>query len=358
MSVYDINGNKITTDAEQPYLASSERNELKVESDFDMSSFDLIRTFTAFDTDYATQNATPYVLDIDSDEFLETFYDQYLGVHDGLLVTKKKLGRDESDTYDIWCYDFIPYHAKKKILLSSGMHTYELPASFGLARWIKDYMESEDSVFAYMRQNVQISVIPIINPWGFNQTPQKKYGNVHGVNPNRNFNNWEDVWTDFPDYSANPSDANYNEWNVKGSAPFSEAETQIISKWLKNNTGSDFWIDCHTGVGCSRANYGDVWCIYVAESNLLANRIQTAATAIGGYIQSTYSRTPKYYIVTDSPNSIKSMYGDQVIGIPTMVIEQATGNDTLMTTMPNNSKPAIQYYALQIHAYVVSLLQT
>lgn len=359
MLVYDVNGNEITIDStsyETPYLSSSARNRLKEQSDFDMSSFDVIRTFTPFATDYATATATPKVLNITQQQFYDLFYEPYLGKHDDLMVTKKNLGKDQSGTYDVWCYDFIPYNAKKKILLSSGMHTYELPASFGLARWIKDYMESDDAVFQYMRENVQISLIPIVNPWGWNQNP-KTYGNVNGVNPNRNFNNWDDVWADFPEYSPDPSSSNYNEWNVKGDAPFSEAETKVLADWLKANTDAQFWIDCHTGLGVSRANSGDVWCIYVGSSNILADKIQSATTAIGGYIQSTYGSSPKYNVVTDSPNSIKSMYGDQIVGIPTMVIEQATGSDTKMTTVPNNSAPAIQYYALQIHAYVVSLLK-
>ena len=357
MAVYNINGVQIDEGSNAPYLSSSTRNRLKEYSDFDMSSFDTIRTFTAFAEDYATPNGQPYVLNITQSQFYNLFYEPYLGMHDELMVTKKNLGKDQSGQYDIWCYDFVPYNAKKKILLSSGMHTYELPASFGLARWVKDYMESNDSVFQYMRENVHISIIPIVNPWGFNQTPQKKYGNVNGVNPNRNFNNWDDVWSDFPEYSPDPTSPNYNEWNVKGEYPFSEAETQILAKWLKDNTDAQFWIDCHTGLGVSRANSGDVWCIYVGDSNILADKIQASAQAIGGYIQTTYSTTPKYNINTDNPNSIKSMYGDQVVSIPTMVIEQATGNDTLMTTVPNNSKPAIQYYALQIHAYVVGLLK-
>ena len=361
MAVYNINGARIdeggTIVETAPYLSSSEKNRLKEQSDFSMASFDVIRTFTAFAADYATPSDNYRRLNITSEQFLQTFYETYIGVHDDLVCTKKNLGKDQSGTYDIWCYDFIPYNAKKKILLSSGMHPYELPSSFGLARWVKDFMESSDPVFSYMRENVAISIIPIVNPWGWNQTPDKKYGNVNGVNPNRNFNNWDDAWSDYPSYSPDPSAPNYNEWDVKGDSPFSETETRILAKWLKNNTDAQFWIDCHTGAGCTRASYGDVWCIYVADSNILQTKIQSAATAIGGYIQSTYNTTPKYHIVTDSPNSIKSMYGDEIIGVPTMVIEQATGNDTLMTTIPNNSKPAIQYYALQIHAYVVSLLK-
>lgn len=357
MSVYDINGNELSSAVfKAPFLSSAVGNRLRNQYGFDMSEFQTIRTFTPFSTDYSTPSGQPYVLNITQEQFYSMFYEPYLGHHADLTVTKKNLGKDQSGTYDIWCYDFIPHNAKKKVLLSSGMHTYELPSSFGLARWVKDFMESSDSVFQYLRQNVQFSIIPIVNPWGWNQTPQKKYGNVHGVNPNRNFDNWDNAWADFPEYSPDPASPNYNEWNVKGSAPFSEAETKILCDWLKTNTDAEFWIDCHTGVGVSRANSGDVWCIYV-EGNVLASKIHAAATAIGGYIQSTYNKTPKYNVITDSPNSIKSMYGDSVVGVPTMVIEQATGSDTLMTTMPNNSSQAIQYYALQIHAYVVAQLK-
>lgn len=355
MNLYDINGNLIVLDA--PYMSASEKPLLKEQSDFDVSEFDVIREFTAFTTDYACDSSSFRLNSITQSQFYNTFYEPYLGQNDSMMVTKKNLGKDQSGIYDIWCYDFIPYNAKKKILLSSGMHAYELPASFGLARWIKEYMESSDEVFEYLRENVQISVIPIVNPWGWNHTPDKKYGNVNGVNPNRNFDNWEGAWASFPNYSPDPGNQNYDEWNVKGSHPFSEKETQMLVSWLKNNTDASFWIDCHTGAGVNRAWSGDVWCIYIADSNILSTKIQSAATALGGYIQTKYNVTPKYKIDTDNPNSIKQKYGDQIVGIPTMTIEQATGNDTLMTTLPNNCKPAIQYYATQIHAYVMSLLR-
>ena len=359
MAIYDINGNVISTDSsavtETPYLSASARNRLKEQSDFNMSSFDVIHTFTPFATDYATERATPRVLNITQQQFYDTFYEPYLGYHDDLLVTKKNLGKDQSGTYDIWCYDFIPYKAKKKILLSSGMHTYELPASFGLARWVKEFMESSEPVFQYMRQNVQISLIPIINPWGFNQNP-KHYPNVNGVNPNRNMDDWNGIWADFPNYSPNPSDPNYNEWNYKGTEPFSEAETKVVVNWLKANTDAEFWIDCHTGLGCPRRDYGDVWSIYTS-SNPNVSKIRTAISSLLNHIATTYNVTAKEFSAVDIQNAIKQKYGTDVLGIPTMTIEQAHGTDTVYTTVPNNSAIAIQEYATQIHAFVVAQLQ-
>lgn len=354
-TLYDIDGNPISWRWNPP-LSASPRNVLKEDSAFNMDSFDLIHDFTAFSTDYSTETSTPRVLNITQAQFYNTFYDLYLGYHDNMLVTKKSLGKDESGLHEIWCYDFIPYTAKKKILLSSGMHTYELPASFGLARWIKEYMESNADVFQYMRENVQVSVIPIVNPWGFNQNP-KKYGNINGVNPNRNFDDWNGVWEDFPEYSPDPTAQNYNEWNVKGSAAFSEKETQVLCDWLKDNTDADFYIDCHTGLNNSAQSYGDIWYIYTSD-NVNASKLTRAATAMGGHIQTTYSKTPKIDAVIDAQNSIKQRYGTAVIGVPTITIEQPNAGDTAYPTVPNNCPTAIKEYATQIHAFVVSQLQS
>lgn len=350
MGIYDVNGNLLDGVEETPFLSASARNRLKEQSDFDMSDFALIHTFTPFSTDYSTASGTPRVLPITQKQFYDTFYEPYLGYHDDLLVTKKNLGKDESGTYDIWCYDFIPYNAKKKVMLSSGMHTYEFPASFGLARWVKEYMESSDSVFQYMRQNVHFSIIPIVNPWGWNQNP-KKYGNVNGVNMNRNFNDWNDVWSDFPSYTPQQ-----NEWNVKGDAPFSEAETKILCNWMKANTDADFYIDCHTGLGNSRASYGDVWYIAISD-NVNLTKIQSAASALMTHLQTTYGQTPKLNAVIDAESSIKQRYGDSVIGIPTITTEQPQYSDTVYQTVPNNCSTAIVEYATQIHAYVVAQLK-
>ena len=351
MSVYDIDGNLLTTEETNlPWLSSSKLPRLHETSDFDASSFSLIHEFTAFSQDYSTATATPRVLNITQEQFYQTFYDPYLGDNGDMIVTKKNLGKDESGLYDVWCYDFLAYNAKKKVLLTSAMHTYELPASFGLARWVKELMESSEPVFAFLRQNVSFSIIPIVNPWGFNQNP-KTYGNINGVNPARNFNDWDGAWELFPVYT--PSQ---NEWNVKGDAPFSEAETRILASFMKNNTDADFYIDCHTGLGVTRASSGDVWCIYLT-ANPLANKIVAAANALGTRIAQKYSVTTKMHVVTDTTDIINQKYSLNVVGVPYMTIEQAQGNDTVYTTVPNNSAVAITEYATQIHAFLISQLQ-
>lgn len=333
MAVYDIDGNVISSGGGD---------------DFDVSGFPMIRTFSAFSTDYSCPAGSPYVLNIDHETFLSTFYEPYLGWHGDFLVTKKELGKDESGLYTIWSYEFMPLKPKRKVLLSSGMHTYELPASFGLARWVKDLVESNDEVFQYLRKNVHFSIIPIINPWGFNQNP-KKYGNVNGVNPNRNFDDWSGAWEDFPVYT--PSQ---NEWNVKGDAPFSEAETKILCDWVKSNMDASFYIDCHTGVGLGR---GDVW-IYYLSNNPLLSKILAAYNALISYYQSTYGSSTGTKTIDDE-TMIDGRYYQNVLGMPKITIEQTgPGNRTSWgMTNQNNNPAAIKEYARQIHAFVLAQLQ-
>lgn len=313
---------------------------------FDISPYGLIHTFTPFETDYATESNTPKVLNIDTETFLDTFYNPYLGNNDnGVFVGKKEIGKDETGQYKVWQYELRPIDGdyKKTILLTSGMHTYELPASFGLARWVKEFMESKDAVFDYLRKNVRIFLIPIVNPWGFNQNP-KKYGNSNGINPNRNFNDWQGAWESFP--------VSTDEWNQKGEAPFSEAETQNLRDWLYSHPEAEFWIDCHTGVECSN---GEVWCLYTS-SNPNVNKIQNAIEALSMHIQSTYGKTAKTYTQIDADSFIKGKFGTDVCGIPTMTIEQSSSTETAFKSVPNNCAEAITEYATQIHAYLMAQL--
>lgn len=330
MSIYDINGNEIDDFAVMP-------------------DFELIYTFSAFATDYSTNVSTPRVLDITSDSFLNTFYDRYLGYNSNdVFVGKTALGKDTSNTYDVYQYEFRPINYSRTILLSSAMHTYELPASFGLARWIQEYMEGADDVFKWLRKNVRILCIPVVNPWAYNQNP-KMYGDLNGVNPNRNFNDLQNGWASYPVYT--------DEWNQKGSAPFSENETQILRDWAyKNASIAEFYIDCHTGLGCSRASYGDVWSYYL-NTNPLYSKIRNAVNALKDHISTAYSVTATEFNTNPAKDpALNEKFWTHMAGVPMMTIEQAQYSDTSYATVPNNCSIAIQEYATQIHAYIIAQL--
>lgn len=292
------------------------------------------------------------VLDVSQDDFLSTFYDVYVGTNaDGYTVTKTSLGLDQSGTYPMYEYDFAPKNWNRMILLSSGMHSYELSASFGLAYFIKELMENRgnDNVLNYIYENVRIKIIPIVNPWGFSQSP-KAYGNSRGVNINRNFD-YDGRWDSFPVYSATVGDSNYNEWNVKGDEPFSEEETKIVREWIYNNVGAEFWIDCHTGLGY---NQYDNWTICLSTSPL-KNKIQTAQNKLSARILEKYGSTSRNNFIVDSDGSIRQYWCEGECGVPTFTLEQAPEN-TLWGTSVNNESGDIANYATCLYAYISQFL--
>lgn len=285
-------------------------------------------------------------LDISTEEFLELFYDGFVTTPpDGMTVTKTSIGKDKSGSYDMWEYDFKPTNYSRTILLSSGMHTYELSASFGLANFIGHlYTDTGNEAFDYIRKNVRVKVVPIINPWGFNQSP-KTYGNVDGVNPNRNFD-FDGVWSSFPVYT--PSQ---NEWNVKGEHPFSEAETRNLAKWVLDNWNAEFWIDCHTGLGYSDK---DLWIYYLSDSVIL-NGIDGAVSKIEAWFKETYGSDCVTTRTIDSAGSIRHHWSNKIAGIPTMTLEQAPERTTFGTSN-NNDSGDISNYSTNISTFVQEFL--
>lgn len=346
-------------------LAFNFDNEVKqiinngISLDNSINDINVIYEFPKASDEWVTDSSNKK-LDITTNQFLEMFYDKWLGYHieDGLRVNKKSLGKDTSGQYDIYEYDFIPPHYTETILLSSGMHAYELSASFGLAHFFTEYMKypyASDG-FKYLRENVRIKVIPVVNPWGFNHTPYKTYGNSNGVNPNRNFDsldeNGQSVWDSFPIYSPNKSDSNYNEWNVKGEAPFSESETIILRDWVLDNSNAKFWIDCHTGLGYGKY---DNWIVTVSTNKNL-NKIYYALYELEKRIENVYSTTSRTNKDIDGETAIKHKWCCNVAKVPCMTIEQAPEN-TLWGTKLNNESGDITEYATTVYAYVIAQLK-
>ena len=286
-------------------------------------------------------------LAITSDEFLADWYDIYLGVHDdGLNVTKNIIGKDQSGSYYVYEYDFKPKNYTRTILLTSGTHAYELSASFGLAYFFKDLMTTpyKHDGFKYIRENVRIKVIPIANPWGYNQSP-KVYANSNGVNPNRNFN-FNGSWDAYP--------VKVNEWDYKGTAPFSEQETKNFANWLYYNKEiADFWVECHTDY--NNSSY-DNYIVYQSYSPL-ADKVAKVLEKLSNRIKSKYSvTTVSNHEQVDHENNIIQKWSEKVIGIPMVTIEQSPLNPKWKTGDYNNNGGAIREYAVTIFAYLQEFL--
>jgi hypothetical protein len=193
---------------------------------------------------------------MDGDTFLATFYDPLIGVkEDGYKVVKKNIGKDESGTYNIYRYTFEPRNYTRTIYFESLMHGIELPDAFAWALLMKAVVQNPDDnpLYRYLRDNVRIMGIPLFNPWGFNQSP-RTYGNVNGVNLNRNFAT-QAVWDELTEPVGDI-------YKLKGSAPFSEAESRLLrDELLLFKDDIDLFVNLHVGVGGDI----DLWCYYVNE---------------------------------------------------------------------------------------------
>ena len=305
-----------------------------------------IYEFDEVDNTWMTESDNK-TLAITSDEFLADWYDIYLGLHDdGLNVTKNIIGKDQSGSYYVYEYDFKPKNYTRTILLTSGTHAYELSASFGLAYFFKDLMTTpyKHDGFKYIRENVRIKVIPIANPWGYNQSP-KVYANSNGVNPNRNFN-FNGSWDAYP--------IKVNEWDYKGTAPFSEQETKNFANWLYYNKEiADFWVECHTDY--NNSSY-DNYIVYQSYSPL-ANKVKKVLEKLSNRIKSKYSvTTVNNHEQVDHKNNIIQEWSEKVIGIPMVTIEQSPLNPKWKTGNYNNNGGAIREYAVTVFAYLQEFL--
>lgn len=145
----------------------------------------------------------------DPDEQLAAMFDPLV---DNDYVTKRKFGRDNSDTYDLWCYEFTPENPEKTIFLTSLVHGNEYTSFYWLSQFCdllvnhwEDYPQ-----FAELRKNTRLVTVPIVNPWGH---ANQSRTNSSNVDISRNFA--------------------YNHGTVKdeypqGDAPFTESEARAI----------------------------------------------------------------------------------------------------------------------------------
>ena len=286
-------------------------------------------------------------------EFLEKFFDCYVGVDflDGYKVKKRPIGRDSSNKYDIFEYDFCPKYYNRTVLISGGMNANELPGEFGIAYFIKSLMEHTEAGYEYLYKNVRFKIIPILCPWSFDQSPIL-YDNYNGVSLNQNFD-YRNCWDNI---SGAGSDR-------KGQYACDQAETQIILKWLNENAyKAELWIDCHTspyGITGTAPLY------YTVTSDSNTNSIITStqkritqAYADAGYFELGTDKTGSSSGVAPSYRYPKHLYSVKECGIPSIMIEQYTGNPLYGGVNElSNTKADIDNYVTMLRAYTLAILQ-
>lgn len=275
-----------------------------------------------------------------SEDFFAKFYDEFVeNSNDNYKVIKTLLGKDTSNTYNIYKYVFEPKNYEQTIILTSGMHGYEETAPIAVARLMHHVVNDNQNIdiYKYLKNKVRIVVIPLVNPWGFNQNP-RKYGTVTGVNPSRNFDyNWDS-------YASSGS-----EWDLKGSSAFSEKETQYMrDTYLLYKNDISFTLDCHTGRGWTK----DVFVYYVESDNILKPKLIEAAAWLDNRIKNKYNKTTNNEIM-QTDRALNLLWLNKIQNIPSGTVEFSP---TLYSSKENDSVNVTEYLT-NLTNYIASGLQ-
>lgn len=166
-------------------------------------------------------------------------------------ITKHDLGMDASNTYHLYSYSFRPEPLEDNsssftdaaplptLLIRGGCHgngvagdrTNMIHALYFLMYDVC-HNSNDNEFLKYLRHNVNIELLPVMNPWGIDNHSRK---NSNGVDLNRNF---PYGWTYVQDTTSTV---------YAGTEPLSEAESQHIKTFIDTYGRTAFCdIDLHT----------------------------------------------------------------------------------------------------------------
>lgn len=159
------------------------------------------------------------------------------------------------------------------ILIDGSMHGFEKNSTYAWYCFLYDLVHNyaQNPTLAYIRANVEIQIIPVLNPYGFEN---KVYTNGNSVNINRNF--------DTPDWVYVESGS-----NASGDAPMDQPETQIVARVISENPNALMYINTHTNGRYYSSGYNEV------NSNLM-----TCIT--GDYYQNRLMTSLKKHVQTQT----------------------------------------------------------
>lgn len=218
---------------------------------------------------------------------------------DGSYIKKELLGKDTTNTHNIYRYIVEPEKYSKTIVLISGQHGNEKVGVYTIAR-LFHHLTDEETYLKYpqiseIRNNVRLIIIPFANPAGYVAHTRN---NGNGVDINRNYDyRW----------SKNSGD--------KGASAFSEKETQYIRDTIdryKNDTC--FVIDYHNFVGSGQGQK------YVCWTNKFTTNV---LNDIQKYIRTNESDLSKIDVRVGGTASSLDNYTNIHFQIPAITAENA-----------------------------------
>lgn len=152
-------------------------------------------------------------------------------------LSSTNIGYDESGTYTMRKINFgISGIATKKVIVIANIHgrggDSHIPAY--MMYWLANHIltnKATSELAQYILANFYFVIIPIGNPWGFDN---ETYGNSNNINLNRNF-----------DAGFIPNDTGSGD-ALSGDTAASEAETQNIQAVINANIDAWMFVDFHS----------------------------------------------------------------------------------------------------------------
>ena len=194
----------------------------------------------------------------------------------GGYLTKTVMGKDQSGTYDIIKINAAaptnltvlarPHYTKPKLLLVSNLHGFEKASAIAVYYLFRDLVRGwrNNPVLQYLRQNVEIVCLPVLNPWGW-------MANTYGVSNHVNINRTFPVGF----IAVDPSDGT----NYGGPEPLSCAEARYLKQVIDSNADALYYTDFHTtGQAVTAANKTPF-----TYNNVVKQAMPDGTTAINRY---------------------------------------------------------------------------
>lgn len=225
------------------YIVSNAIEQSIYKKNIDFGSTNLSGYYKGLGIDYSAFNSTTTTSEVYS------AFDA-LALSSNGYMTKSILGVCSDGIQNVNLYTLKPptepyrmiTKIKPKILLLQAQHGFEKSSVFGAYYFIHDLINKwhEHPILDYIRHHVEIQIIPVANPYGFDNNLYKNY---NGVNLNRNF-----LAEGTSQSVTDPTSSQYG-----GEVAFDQLETQYIRDWVLTNKDALIFIDHHT-MGAGKAS--------------------------------------------------------------------------------------------------------
>lgn len=253
------------------------------------------------------------------------------------IMTKTLLGKDATDTLDIFKIQITPSNPTYKLIVVANQHGNDsggdpTDAAVGLYEFIKDvyYNYHNNKTLKWIHDNIEFVINPVANPWGVNN---KDRLNGRTVDLNRNYAYCFD-----------------NGGSGIGGVPFSEPETKYIRWLLISNLDADGFIDIHA-YGISQITYK-----YPARTTDLTGYGYNTALKVAEYLADKYDTTADVDGSMLTP--VAKNYAKAIAGIEAVTIEFPVYTANVLTHGSDMMTRIVEWYGNVLYAWVKGLTKT